>query len=92
MQSLQFLKILLDTKYLQDQMTTFKTKFAENSKMLQERQRQLEKLNKNRGKSKKDDKKRMELETEISQRTEALEVYTKDKLRVTMVEQRKRYM
>ena len=37
-------------------MNTFKTKFAENSKMLQERQRQLEKLNKNRGKSKKDDK------------------------------------
>jgi hypothetical protein len=35
--------------------------------MLQERQRQLEKLNKNRGKSKKDDKKRMELETEIAQ-------------------------
>jgi len=81
-----------DTKYLQDQMNTFKTKFAENSKMLQERQRQLEKLNKNRGKSKKDDKKRMELETEIAQRTEALEVYTKDKLRVTMVEQRKRYI
>ena len=49
-------------------MTTFKTKFAENSKMLQERQRQLEKLNKNRGKSKKDDKKRMELETEIAQK------------------------
>ena len=73
-------------------MNTFKTKFAENSKMLQERQRQLEKLNKNLGKSKKDDKKRMELETEIAQRTETLEVYTKDKLRVTMVEQRIRYM
>jgi len=85
-------KMTQDTKYLQDQMNTFKTKFAENSKMLQERQRQLEKLNKNRGKSKKDDKKRMELETEIAQRTEALEVYTKDKLRVTMVEQRKRYI
>ena len=38
------------------------------------------------------ERQRQELETEIAQRTETLEVYTKDKLRVTMVEQRKRYM
>ena len=44
---------------------------------MNEKYKQLEKLNKNRGKSKKEDKKRMDLEIEINQRTEALENYSK---------------
>ena len=49
-------------------------------------------MNKNRGRSKKDDKKRMELQTEINQRREALETYTKDKLKKSVTEQRQRYV
>merc|ERR1712062_358265 len=81
-----------DTKFLEDQLRNFKTKFGENIKILNERYKQLEKLNKNRGKSKKEDKKRMDLEIEITQRTEALEQYSKDKLRESIVETRKRYL
>ena len=75
-----------------DQLQVFKTKFGENFKLLQEKEEKLEKMNKNRGKSKKDDKKRMELQTEINQRREALETYTKDKLKKSVTEQRQRYV
>jgi len=81
-----------DENYLADQLQIFKTKFGENFKLLQEKEEKLEKMNKNRGRSKKDDKKRMELQTEINQRREALEVYTKDKLKKSVTEQRQRYV
>ena len=81
---------LKDTSYLEDQLRTFKNKFGENFRVLQEKEDKLDKLNKNRGKNKKDDKKRMELETEISQRRQALETYTKDKLKKSVSEQTSR--
>merc|ERR1712227_96940 len=81
-----------DENYLADQLQIFKTKFGENFKLLQEKEEKLEKMNKNRGRSKKDDKKRMELQTEINQRREALETYTKDKLKKSVTEQRQRYV
>lgn len=85
-------KLHQDTSYLEDQLRTFKTKFGENFKILEEKEEKLEKMNKNRGKNKKDDKKRMELQTEITQRREALEVYTKEKLKKSVTEQRQRYV
>jgi len=85
-------KLQQDTSYLEDQLRTFKNKFGENFRVLQEKEDKLDKLNKNRGKNKKDDKKRMELETEISQRRQALETYTKDKLKKSVSEQRQRYV
>lgn len=85
-------KLHQDTSYLEDQLRTFKTKFGENFKLLEEKEEKLEKMNKNRGKNKKEDKKRMELQTEIAQRREALEVYTKEKLKKSVTEQRQRYV
>merc|ERR1712021_52540 len=85
-------KLHQDTSYLEDQLRMFKAKFGENFKLLEEKEEKLEKMNKNRGKNKKDDKKRMELQTEIAQRREALEVYTKEKLKKSVTEQRQRYV
>lgn len=59
---------------------------------LNNKNKTLAKLEKNRGKSKKDDKKRIDLERDIDERSKKLEEYTNHNLKKSVLEQNRRFV
>ena len=59
---------------------------------LNNKHKTLAKLEKNRGKSKKDDQKRIDLERDIDERKKKLEEYTNHNLKKSVLEQNRRFV
>jgi len=81
-----------DQTYLRGELNGFRDNFNKVQADLNNKNKTLAKLEKNRGKSKKDDKKRIDLERDIDERSKKLEEYTNHNLKKSVLEQNRRFV
>jgi len=84
-------KLPTDLAYLESEVNGFRETWNKSLSDLYNKEKSLAKLQKNRGKSKKDDQKRYALEQEIAERKRQMEGYGQFNLKKSVLEQNRRF-
>lgn len=84
-------KSAIDKTFLENELNGFRGNWNSALNDLVAKEKNLQKLQKSRGKSKKDDQKRVKLETEIAERKQQMDKYAQINYKKSLVENNRRY-